>query len=57
MKVYAKTGKCPAGNLIEIMCCPGGCIAGNACLGSFKEAFKKVKEYGEKGQSLAKDKE
>lgn len=57
LKVYAKTGKCPAGNLIEIMCCPGGCIAGNACLGSFKEAFKKVKEYGEKGQSLAKDKE
>ena len=57
LKVYAKTGKCPAGTLIEIMCCPGGCIAGNACLGSFKEAFKKVKEYGEKGQSLAKDKE
>ncbi|MBO6280910.1 MAG: 4Fe-4S binding protein [Alphaproteobacteria bacterium] len=56
LKVYAKTGKCPTGNLIEIMCCPGGCIAGNACMGAFKEAFKKVKEYGDKGQSLADDK-
>ena len=56
LKVYAKTGKCPSGNLIEIMCCPGGCIAGNACLGSFKDAFKKVKDYGGKGQSLATDK-
>ncbi|MGN0919268.1 MAG: monomeric [FeFe] hydrogenase [Alphaproteobacteria bacterium] len=57
LRIYAKTGKCPAGNLLEIMCCPGGCIAGNACLGSLKEAFKKVKEYGEKGQSLEKRKE
>ncbi len=52
LKMYAKTGKCPAGNLLEVMCCPGGCIAGNACLGSLKDAFKKVKAYGEKGQSL-----
>ena len=56
LKMYAKTGKCPEGNLIEVMCCPGGCIAGNACLGSLKDAFKKVKDYGEKGPSLA-DKE
>ena len=52
LKMYAKTGKCPAGNLIEVMCCPGGCIAGNACLGSLKDAFKKVTAYAEKGQSL-----
>ena len=52
LKMYAKTGKCPAGNLIEIMCCPGGCIAGNACLGSLKDALKKVSAYGEKGVSL-----
>ncbi|MCQ2741627.1 MAG: 4Fe-4S binding protein, partial [Alphaproteobacteria bacterium] len=52
LRMYAKTGKCPAGNLIEVMCCLGGCIAGNACLGSLKDAFKKVKAYGEKGQSL-----
>ena len=52
LKVYAKTGKCPEGNLVEIMCCPGGCIAGNACLGSLKDAFKKVKDYGAQGESL-----
>jgi hypothetical protein len=39
------------------MCCPGGCIAGNACLGTLKDAFKKVKDYGEQGQSLGKGKE
>lgn len=52
LRVYAKTGKCPDGNLVEIMCCQGGCIAGNACLGSLKDAFKKVTDYGNKGQSL-----
>ena len=57
LKLYAKTGKCDAGNLIEVMCCPGGCIAGNACLGSLKEASKKIKEYGEKGESLEERKE
>jgi len=57
LKIYAKTGKCQAGNLVEVMCCPGGCIAGNACLGSLKEAFKKVSDYGEKGQSLEQRKE
>ncbi len=57
LKMYAKTGKCPLGNLIEVMCCTGGCIAGNACLGSFKDAFKKVKEYGEQGPSIANEEE
>ena len=57
LRLYAKTGKCQAGNLIEVMCCPGGCIAGNACLGSLKDAFKKVKDYGEQGQSLRDRKE
>ena len=52
LKVYAKTGKCPEGNLIEVMCCPGGCIAGNACLGSLKDASKKITDYGNKSQSL-----
>lgn len=57
LKIYAKTGQCPAGNLLEIMCCPGGCVAGNACLGTLKDATKKVKEYGAKGQSLENRKE
>ena len=57
LRMYAKNGSCPSGNLIEIMCCQGGCIAGNACIGAFKDAFKKVKDYGEKGQSLEERKE
>jgi hypothetical protein len=57
LRMYAKTGQCQAGNLIEVMCCLGGCIAGNACLGTLKEAFKKVSDYGAKGQSLRERKE
>lgn len=57
LKIYAKTGHCPAGNLIEVMSCAGGCIAGNACLGTLKEALKKVKEYGDKGHSISERKE
>lgn len=57
LRLYAKNGTCPNGNLIEVMCCQGGCIAGNACIGTFKDALKKVKDYGEKGQSLENRKE
>ena len=57
LKTYAKTGKCAEGNLIEIMCCPGGCIAGNACQNSLKDAFKKIKDYGSQGQSLKEKKD
>ena len=57
LKLYAKTGQCSAGNLIEVMCCSGGCIAGNACPGPYKEASKKVKSYGEQGHSLEERKD
>ncbi len=52
LKMYAKTGKCPLGNLIEVMSCEGGCIAGNAGLDTIKTAFKKVNEYSSKSYSL-----
>ncbi len=52
LKVYAKTGKCPLGNLIEVMSCPGGCIGGNAGMNALKDAFKKVGEYSAKAHSL-----
>ncbi|NCB49237.1 MAG: 4Fe-4S dicluster domain-containing protein [Alphaproteobacteria bacterium] len=52
----AKTGKCDLGNLIEVMSCEGGCIAGNACTSPFKKASKKVEDYSSKSHSL-KDKE
>ncbi len=57
LRMYAKNGNCPAGNLIEIMCCQGGCIAGNACMSPLKEAAQKISDYGAKGQSLEERKE
>lgn len=56
LKVYAKTGKCELGNLIEVMSCEGGCIGGNATLSSLKESLKQVKAYSEQSHSLAKEK-
>lgn len=53
LKKFAKTGECEFGNLIEVMSCEGGCIAGNATINSLKTAFKKVSEYGDNSQSLA----
>lgn len=52
LKLYAKTGKCDLGNLIEIMSCPGGCVSGNACLGNHKKAHQKVADYAEESFSL-----
>jgi hypothetical protein len=57
LRSYAKTGKCPDGNLLEIRCCSGGCIAGNACLGSLKDAFKKITDYGNKGPTLEEERQ
>jgi len=52
LKKYAKTGVCEFGNLIEVMSCEGGCIAGNATINSLKTAFKQVSAYGEKGKPI-----
>ncbi len=52
LKVYAKTGKCPLGNLVEVMCCEGGCVGGNAGLSTIKAATKKVGEYANSSYSL-----
>jgi [FeFe] hydrogenase (group B1/B3) len=52
LKSYAKQGECPEGNLIEVMACEGGCIAGNATVSSLKKAFKQISEYGNKSQSI-----
>jgi len=55
LKKYAKTGVCELGNLIEVMACEGGCIAGNATINSLKTAFKQVSAYGEKGKPITND--
>lgn len=52
LKKFAKTGVCEFGNLIEVMSCEGGCIAGNATINSLKTAYKQVSAYGEKGKPI-----
>lgn len=47
LKNWAKKGVCPEGNLVEVMACEGGCVAGSACLNSKKITTKKVKEYAD----------
>lgn len=52
LKKYAKKGLCECGNLIEVMACEGGCIAGNATINSLKTSFKQVNSYSEKSKSI-----
>lgn len=42
LKKYAKDGICPDGNLIEVMCCEGGCIGGNATIEQQRIAKKSL---------------
>ena len=45
LRKYAKAGTCEDGcNLIEVMCCEGGCVAGNATINNIKVANKQIKE-------------
>lgn len=54
LKKFAKTGECQFGNLIEVMACEGGCIAGNATINSLKTSFKQVSAYGEASNNIEK---
>ena len=47
LKAYAKTGKA-AGNLVEVMCCAGGCVGGCATLRTIKEAREQEEAYAQK---------
>ena len=49
LKKYATKG-CEA-NMIEVMCCEGGCIAGPGCISLAKKAARQVEAYVEKGQN------
>lgn len=52
LKKFAKKGECELGNLIEVMACEGGCIAGNATMNALKTSFKQVSAYGEKSKKI-----
>ena len=49
LKKYAKKGECSLGNLIEVMACEGGCIAGNATINSLTGAFKQMVRSEKRG--------
>jgi iron only hydrogenase large subunit-like protein len=43
LKKYATCGSCDEGcNIIEVMCCEGGCIGGNAAINNQKIAKKQI---------------
>ncbi len=52
LKKYAKEGLCPDGNLIEVMCCEGGCIGGNSTISNPKIAKKIINNLLEKSSDL-----
>ena len=44
LKKFAKEGKCPDCNLIEVMACEGGCIGGNAVIAEQRIAKKQIQK-------------
>lgn len=52
LKKYVKENACPNGNLIEIMCCEGGCIGGNAAINSTKTATRILNEFSSKSKPI-----
>lgn len=52
LKRFAKSGECEFGNLIEVMACEGGCIAGNGTINSLKTAHKQISSYGESSKTI-----
>ena len=52
LKKYAKDGICPDGNLIEVMCCEGGCIGGNSTISNPKIAKKMINNLLEQSNDL-----
>ena len=55
LKKFAKTGECEGGcNLIEVMCCEGGCIGGNATMNNQKTAKKLIDTLANNSEDIKK---
>lgn len=55
LKNYAKSGLCEEGcNLVEVMCCEGGCIGGNATINNQKSAKKLIDEFVKNSKDIEK---
>ncbi len=52
LRSWAKKGECPEGNIVEVMACEGGCVAGPACINNKRITTKKVTEYSNEGKCI-----
>ncbi|MCD7779694.1 MAG: monomeric [FeFe] hydrogenase [Candidatus Gastranaerophilales bacterium] len=52
LKTYAKNKVCPDGNLVEVMCCEGGCIGGNSTIANQKIAKRFINSLLEQSSDL-----
>ncbi len=58
LKKFATCGECEDGcNMVEVMCCEGGCIAGNATLNNQRIAKKLINELVTTSEDIAKNEE
>jgi iron only hydrogenase large subunit-like protein len=54
LKKYATDGVCEGCNLIEVMCCEGGCIGGNATINNQKTAKKLIDNFTQNSEDISK---
>jgi len=55
LKKYAQAGECEGGcNLIEVMCCEGGCVGGNATINNQKTAKKIIEKFSDTSDDIKK---
>ena len=55
LKQYANCGQCENGsNLIEVMCCEGGCIGGNATINNQRTAKKQIENLTNCSEDISK---
>jgi len=55
LKKCATTGECEGGcNLIEVMCCEGGCVGGNATINTPKAARKQIDTLAQNSKDIDK---
>lgn len=52
LKKYAQEGNCPDSTLVEVMCCVGGCIGGNATINPPRIAVKTLKEFANSSKDI-----
>ena len=54
LKKYAASGVCEGCNLVEVMCCEGGCIGGNATINNPKTAKKLIDNFTQNSEDISK---